>query len=150
ACERDGPQKTAGRESEIKGGLSRCCEGSDRFDADHGRDRGDLEPPPGFAKMLLDGRDIEPAGNLLSDPYGEVLASGLEQPAALYFVLKRPAFGFGAFEDGVGMAERIGQRFVRKIMETRCDRRIDSLSHWSLLWLGLGLPRCYEHLGGPT
>ena len=51
--------------------------------------------------MLFDGRYIEPAGNLISDPDGEVLAGGLEQPAAFDFVLKSLALGFGTFEDGI-------------------------------------------------
>ena len=103
-----------------------------------------------FAEVLFDGRDIEPAGDLLATLMAKLSPASLEQSAALYFVLKRLALGFGAFEDGIGMAERVGQRFVGKIVETGCDRRIGSLSHGSPPWLGLGLPRCFHHLGGPT
>src|ERR1700733_7565912 len=114
----------------------------DRFDADHGRDRGNLEPTPGIAEVLFDGRYIEPAGNLLSDPNSEVLARGLEQSAALNLIFESFALGFGTLEDGVCIAERVGQRLVRKIVESGCDRRIGSLSHGDLHWLGLGLPWC--------
>ena len=57
---------------------------------------------------MLDGRHIEPAGNLLSDPDGEAIARGLDQTAALYLFLERFAFGFSALEDGICIAERVG------------------------------------------
>jgi hypothetical protein len=46
------------------------------------------------------------------------IAGGLKQPAALDLVLKRLAFGLGALQGGVGVAERIGQHCVREIVET--------------------------------
>ena len=64
---------------------------------------------------MLDGGYIEPAGNLLSDSDGEVLACGFEQSAALNLILQRFALRFSALEDGVGMAESIGQRFVERL-----------------------------------
>ena len=90
-------------------GLGRRREGLDGLDANDGRDRGDLEAPPGIAEVLLDGRDIEPAGNLLRDPDGEVIAGGLEQPAPLDFVLERLALGLGALQHRVGVAECVWQ-----------------------------------------
>src|ERR1700722_2403840 len=88
----------------------------DRFDADHRRDRGDLEPTPEITEVPFDGRYIEPPGNLLSGPDGEVLARSLEQSAALDLVLERLALGFSTLEDSIRMAERVGQRFARKIV----------------------------------
>ena len=72
----------------------------------------DLETAPGIAEVLLDGRYIEPAGDLLSDSDGEVLASGLEQTAAFDLVLKRLALGFSALEDGIRLAKSVGECFV--------------------------------------
>ena len=85
----------------------------DRLDADYGRDRSDLETPPGLAEVLFDGWYIEPARDLLSHSDGEILARGLEQTTALNFVLECLALSFGAFEQGVGVAEFVGQRLVR-------------------------------------
>ncbi len=67
--------------------------------------------------MLLDGRDIEPPGNLLSCRDGEALSGDGGEAAALEFVLKSLALDFGAFEDGISVAERVGQGFVREIVE---------------------------------
>jgi len=72
---------------------------------------------------LLDGRSIEPTGNLLSDPDGEAVAGGLKQPTPLDFVLERLAFGLGGLQGGVGMAERIG---CGAPCEGGCRRRIAS------------------------
>ena len=91
--------------------------------------------------MLLYGRDIEPAGNLLGDPDREAVAGGLKQAPALDFVLERLALDLGALEDRVGMAESVGQCTVREIVEAGCGRRIRSLGHGVLHRLGLGLPR---------
>jgi hypothetical protein len=111
-------------------GLRRRSERLHGPDADDGGDRGDLEAPPGIAEVLLHRRDIEPAGNLLGDPDSEAVTSGLEQSAPLDFILERLALGLGALQGGVGMAERVGQRAVREIVEAGCDRRIRSLSPW--------------------
>jgi hypothetical protein len=79
-------------------GLGRRRERLHGLDADDGRDRGDLEAPPGIAEVLLHRRDIEPAGNLLGDPDGEAVAGRLKQSAPLDFVLERLAFGLGALQ----------------------------------------------------
>jgi hypothetical protein len=42
---------------------------------------------------------------------GEVLAGGGEQAAAFELVLQRFDFRLGAFEDGVSLADRVGERF---------------------------------------
>jgi hypothetical protein len=99
----------ASRGKPISGGLGRRRERLHGLDADDGRDRGDLEAPPGIAEVLLDGRDIEPAGNLLRDPDGEAVAGGLKQPAPLDFVLERLALGLGALQHRVGVAECVWQ-----------------------------------------
>jgi hypothetical protein len=40
---------------------------------------------------------------------------------------KRLAFGFGAFEHGIGAADRVGESLIRKIVESII--RLGSLSH---------------------
>jgi hypothetical protein len=110
------------------------------LDADDGRDRGDLEPPPGIAEVLLHRRNIEPAGDLLRDPDGEAVTGGLEQPTPLDFVLECLALDFGALKHRVGIAERVSQRRVRGIVETGCGRQIGSLGHGIILlaWVRAG------------
>ncbi len=44
---------------------------------------------------------------------GELLTCELEETATLELFLECLALGFGALEQSVGMAERVGQRFVR-------------------------------------
>jgi hypothetical protein len=102
-------RRAASRGKPVGRGLGRRGEGLHGLDADDGRDRGDLEAPPGIAEVLLDRRDIEPAGDLLRDPDGKAVASGLKQPAPLDLVLERLALGLGALEHRVGVTERIGQ-----------------------------------------
>jgi hypothetical protein len=64
---------------------------------------------------------------------------GLKQSAPLDFVLERLALGLSALQHRVGVAERIGKRGVRKIVEAGCGRRIGSLGHGIILrWLGSG------------
>ena len=69
---------------------------------------------------MLHGGDIEPAGNLLGNPDDEAITSDLKQSPSLDLVLEGFAFGFGALEYGVGMAERIGERGVRQIVKAGC------------------------------
>jgi hypothetical protein len=71
-------------------------------------------------------------------PDGEAVAGGLKQSAPLDFVLERLALGLGTLQGGVGVAERIGERGVREIVESGCGRQIGSLGHGLLHWLGLG------------
>ncbi|MGA9896006.1 MAG: hypothetical protein WBQ55_27485, partial [Xanthobacteraceae bacterium] len=73
---------------------------------------------------MLHGGDTEPAGNLLGNPDDEAIAGDLEQATTLDLVLKRFAFGFRAFQQGVGMAERIGERGVRQIVKAGCGNGI--------------------------
>jgi hypothetical protein len=94
--------KAASAGSEIESGLGRCCEGSDRLDADDSRDRSDLEPAPGLTEVLLDGAHIEPAADLLRAGDGELLTGYRQKSPPFELVLKRLALGFGAFENGVG------------------------------------------------
>src|SRR5580704_6681523 len=115
------------------GGLGRRGEGSDRLDADYRRHRSDLKSAPGLAEVLLDGADIEPPCDLLGSSHGEVLAGGVDQAAAFELVLKCRGLGFSALEHCVGVAERVGKRFVGQIVKTGCDRRIGSLSHGIIL-----------------
>jgi hypothetical protein len=51
----------------------------------------------------------------------------------------RLALGLGALQDGVGMAERVGKRWVGKVVKAGWgyDRNVGSLGHGSLRWLGL-------------
>jgi hypothetical protein len=44
--------------------------------------------------------------------------------------------GLGAFETGIGVAERIGKRFAEKIVKFGCGKAVNSLGHGSLLGLG--------------
>jgi hypothetical protein len=71
-------------------------------------------------------------------PDGEAVAGGLKQSAPLDFVLERLALGLGTLQGGVGVAERIGERGVREIVESGCGRQIGSLGHGLLHRLGLG------------
>ena len=50
-------------------------------------------------------------------PDGEAVAGGLKQSTPLDFVLERFALDLGALQHGVGMAECIGKRGVREIVE---------------------------------
>ena len=58
------------------------------------------------------------------------------------FVLERLALGLGALQGGVGVAERIGKRGAREIVESGCGRQIGSLGHLGLHRLGLGPRWC--------
>ena len=88
------------------------------FDADDGRDRCDLETAPGVTEVLLDGVHIEPAADLLRTGDGELLTGYGQEFAVLELALQRLAFGFGALEDGVRLADRVGKRFVGDIVES--------------------------------
>jgi hypothetical protein len=97
--------------------------GSDSAD----RDGGDLKAVPAFAGILLHGSGIETAGDLLGGGDGEVLAGAFSEVAALELVLEELAFGLGALENGVGLAEHVGKGFIGEIVKTGCGRKIGSL-----------------------
>jgi hypothetical protein len=65
--------------------------------------------------------------------------SDLDEAPALKLVLEQFALGLGALQDGVGMAERVGKRWVSKVVKAGWgyDRDVGSLGHGSLRWLGL-------------
>ena len=90
----------------------------DRLDADHCETVATSKPAPGVAEVVLHGFDIEPAGNLLGRRHGVFAAGDLEEAAALEFFFERFALRLGAFEQGVGVTEFIGKRFVRKVVES--------------------------------
>ena len=66
-----------------------------------------------FAEVLLDGRDIESAADLLRSRNGELLTCDGQETSTFELFFEFLALGFGAFEQGVSMAEFVGQRFVR-------------------------------------
>ena len=102
----------------------------------------------GLAEKFLHGLGIEPAGDLLGGGDREVLADDLGEAAGLELVLERLACGFSAFERRVGATDRVGERAIRKIVEPICGRLKQPVP-WEPPWLGLGLPGCFQHLGGP-
>ena len=93
----------------------------------------------GLAEGFLHGLGIEATGDLLGGCDGELTASDFDEPPALKFVLEQFALGLGALQDGVGMAERVGNRWVGKVVKAGWgyDRNVGSLGHGSLRWLGL-------------
>jgi hypothetical protein len=107
-----------------------------RLDAHDGRDARRLEVPPGITEEGLDRGYVEAAADLVRPRDRKVLAGGGEEAALLELILERFALGFGAFKHGVGVADRVGKRFVRKVVESAIGRR--SLGHGSSPWLGLG------------
>jgi len=109
---------------------------------------GGLELVPGIAEEALHGGNIEAAGDLVRACHGEVLAGNCEKTAGLELVLEGLHLGFVGLERQVGAADRVGECFVREIVESA--KGICSLGHDLSSWLGLGLPRCFQHLGGPT
>jgi hypothetical protein len=117
------------------------------LDADHRGDVRGLETTPRVAEKLLHSGDVEPVADLIGPSDGEVLAGDREQAAVLELVLEGFALGFVGLECQVGLADRVGEGFVREIMESSISAV--SLSHGSSPWFGLGPPWCFQHLGGP-
>ena len=80
---------------------------------------------------------------------GEAVADCLKHAAALHFILERFAFRLGALEHRVGVAECVGQVPFERLWKRDV---VDGFVAWAMgsSWLGLGLPRCLKHLGGPT
>jgi hypothetical protein len=70
----EGSRKSREPRKASREGLGRSGQLLHGLDADDGRDRRDLEAPPGIAEVLLDRSDIEPAGDLLRDPDGKAVA----------------------------------------------------------------------------
>ncbi|HJT35066.1 MAG TPA: hypothetical protein VJ783_23760, partial [Pirellulales bacterium] len=48
------------------------------------------------------------------------------------------AVGFRALQHRVGIAERVGESGIRKIVEAGCGKIRNSLNHGSRPWFGLG------------
>ena len=134
------PAGAAGTLWQCWGALRRSGEALDGFDADDGkcRDRRNLEAAIGLAQVFLHGFDVEPPGDLLGGGDREVIPSDLDEAAAFVLVFESFALSFGALQAGVGVAERIGERFVRQIVEARCGREILSLGQVYPPWRGLG------------
>jgi hypothetical protein len=107
------------------------------LDADDSRDARRLETTPRVAEEGLHGGGVEPAGDLIRSRDGEVLAGGCEDAAGFEFFFERLALGFVRLERQVGVADRVGELFVAKIVEFRCDIVVDSLSHGSSPWFRL-------------
>jgi hypothetical protein len=114
--------------------LSGCCEVLYGFDAN---DRGDacgLELAPGVAEECFHRGDVETAADLIRASDGEAVAGGGEQAARFKFFFERFDFRFGAFEDGVGMADRVGELFGAEIVESII--LLGSLGHGLSPWFG--------------
>lgn len=60
---------------------------------------------------------------------GEVLAGCSHEVAAFELVLEGFGLGFGAFENGIGVAERVRKSRVGEIVESRRDIGVVSLGH---------------------
>jgi len=112
--------------------LRRVREPLDRLDPNDGGDRRDLETAIGLAEVVLDGLHVETAGNLLGARDREAIAGDGVKSAVLVLVLEGFAFCLGAFQQGVGMAELIGECFVGEVVEAGCGIGIDSLGHGDL------------------
>jgi hypothetical protein len=112
------------------------------FDADDGGDRRNFEAAIGLAQVFFDGLHIETAGDLFGASDRKAIAGDRVKSAVLECVLERFALRFGALQCGIGMAERIGECFVRQIVEVGYGRGIDSLGCGLTPWLGLGLAWC--------
>jgi hypothetical protein len=94
--------------------LRRSGEPVHGLDADDRRDHRIFEAVIGIAEEFLHRLGVEAAGDLLGGGDHEFIAGGLQEAAALEFVLERLALGLGAFQHGVGTAELIGERFQPK------------------------------------
>ncbi|MGB6966239.1 MAG: hypothetical protein WBD90_17460 [Xanthobacteraceae bacterium] len=85
---------------------------ADGFDPDDSRDDCYFKAVIRFAQKLFHSLSIEPAGNLLRGSDSEIVARDLSKAAALNFIFEGFALGLGAFQDCVGVAERICERTV--------------------------------------
>jgi hypothetical protein len=98
--------------------LRRVGEALDGFNPDDGGHRCDLEAAPGNAEVFLDRLHIEPTGNLLGGGNREFIPRNLAEPAAFELVFEGFALCFGALEQGIGMAELVGQHSVGEVVES--------------------------------
>jgi len=125
--------------------MSPLCRAGDPLDGSDPNDRRDdriFEAVIGFAEIFLDGLGIETTGDLLGRCEREMVASDFDEAPPLKFVLEQPAIGFCAFEDGVGVAERVGQRRVSEVVKAGWGygRDVVSLGHGllHLAWVRAG------------
>jgi hypothetical protein len=119
--------------------LCRACDPLHRLDADDGRDDRVFEAVIGFAEVFLHGLGIEATGNLLGGRDGELVASDLDEAAALKFILEQLALRLRSFQNGVGMTERVCKCRIRKVVKAGggYDRNVGSPGMGYLRWLGL-------------
>ena len=120
--------------------LCRACDPLHGFDADDGRDDRILEAMIGFAEIFLHCLCIEAPRDLFGSCDRELAASDFDEAAAFKFFLEQLALGLCTFQEGVGLAERVGKRWVSKVVEAGLgyDKDIGSLGAMgSLRWLGL-------------
>ena len=108
--------------------LCRACDPLHGPDANDGRDDRIFEAVIGFAEVFLHGLGIEATSDLLGGCDREVVACDLDEAPAFKFVLEQFALGLGALQDGVGMAERVGKRWVGKVVKAGWgyDRNVGS------------------------
>ena len=64
--------------------------------------------------------NVEAAADLIGSSDGEALAGGGEHAALLKCSFQRSNFGFDALEEGVGLADRVGEGFVAERLWNRC------------------------------
>jgi hypothetical protein len=100
-----------------------------RFDANHCRDARRLKLPACVAEKGLHGGKVEPAGDLVRARDSEALTSGSVCAAGFELVLQRFALGFMGLERQVCIADRVGESFVREIVEFGCGIGVRSLGH---------------------
>ena len=101
-----------------EGKLDRRSERPHGLYANDRRNQRNLEAMVGIAQELFDRFGIEPTADLLRCRDGKTGAGEFGQAAALHFVFERFALAFGALQTGVGIAERIGKRFIGKIVRS--------------------------------
>ena len=97
--------------------LCRARNPLDEFDPDDGRYDHILEAVIGFAEIFLHGLRIQPPSDLIGGCDHELVARNLNEAPALKFVLEQFALGLCAFQDGVGVTERVSKRFVGEIVK---------------------------------
>jgi hypothetical protein len=111
----------------IEGSPSRRLQAGDAFQAPLGT----VHSVQIGAEVFLHGLGIEPACDLLGGGDRELAAHDLNQATAFKLVLEQFALDLCAFQDGIGMAESVGKRWVSKVMKAgrRCGRNVVSLGH---------------------